>query len=150
MTPVLKRAAKAEHFAAVSQKMREEDLIDQQVQLFTTPAGFCEGMLGLQPYEWQREVLSWFTDIWGRQKGVCAAPNGAGISQHHRPIGALLAVAVCGHDCHTFQIPSDRSSDLAGGVKHRTVPDFRHDGSVAARRVERWWPSRPASRARRA
>jgi phage terminase large subunit len=129
VTPVLKRAARAEHMEAVKARMAQEDAIDQQVQLFTTPAGFCEGMLGLQPYEWQREVLSWFTDIWGRQKGVCAAPNGAGKSANI--IGPLALFWLCMAPRATIVITSADSRQIdhqiwPAIIKHRDkFPTFK-------------------------
>ena len=49
-------------------------------ELLATPVGFAQGVLGLTPYPWQQEILSWYADIWDRVRGAVAAPNGSGKS----------------------------------------------------------------------
>ena len=49
-------------------------------ELLSTPVGFAQGVLGLTPYPWQQEILSWYADIWDRVRGAVAAPNGSGKS----------------------------------------------------------------------
>ena len=128
-TRILERAEGRERFAQISHAMKAEEAFDKELKLFTTPAGFCEGMLGMTPYEWQREVLSWHADIWGRGKGACVAPNGAGKSANI--IGPLALFWLCMAPRATIVITSADSRQIdhqiwPAIIKHRErFPTFK-------------------------
>ena len=49
-------------------------------EYLSTPSGFAHGVLGLDLYKWQADILDCFDDQHGRVKVACVAPNGAGKS----------------------------------------------------------------------
>jgi hypothetical protein len=119
-TRILERAEGRERFAEISQAMKASDAVDRELKLFTTPAGFCEGMLGLTPYEWQRSLtarghLGRTRDAWRRSR----ASKSANIIAPRR---SSLCMAP-GHHRHHLCGSRQMTSDLAI-LKHREVPLF--------------------------
>jgi hypothetical protein len=57
------------------------------------PVNFGEQILGVQFYDWQKEVMGWFAKTDARMKASVAAPNGSGKSE--RVIAALALWWVC-------------------------------------------------------
>ena len=71
--------------------MTEFDLDEMQ----STPAGFARGVLGLDLYEKQENILNEFWDQHGRVKVSVRAPNGSGKSSVLIPALALRNLATC-------------------------------------------------------
>jgi hypothetical protein len=69
----------------------EFDLDEMQ----STPAGFARGVLGLDLYEKQEDILNEFWDQHGRVKVSVRAPNGSGKSSVLIPALALRNLATC-------------------------------------------------------
>ena len=58
-------------------------------QYLATPAGFAHGVLGINLYPWQRDILNCFDDQHGRIKVAAITPNNAGKSSIIIPTIAL-------------------------------------------------------------
>ena len=128
-TRILNQFKKKEVYQKAVEAVKANEVIDEQLKLISTPSGFCDGMLELEPYPWQVEVLNWFADIWGRQKGACVAPNGAGKSANI--IGPLALFWLCMAPRATVVITSADSRQIdhqiwPAIIKHREkFPTFK-------------------------
>lgn len=78
--------------------------------LLSVPTNFGTQILGVEFYDWQSQILSWFSDIYARTKASVAAPNGSGKSE--RVIACLALWWVCMAPRSTVVITSKDSRQL--------------------------------------
>jgi len=78
--------------------------------LLAVPTNFGKHVLGVDFYPWQREILSWFSDMFGRVKASVAAPNGSGKSE--RVVACLALWWMCMGAKATVVITSKDSRQL--------------------------------------
>lgn len=78
--------------------------------LLAIPTNFARQVLGLDLYDWQRDILLWYSNVYERTKGSVAAPNGSGKSE--RVVASLALWWLCIQPRSTVVITSKDSRQL--------------------------------------
>lgn len=78
--------------------------------LLAVPTNFGREILGVEFYDWQKEILGWFGDMDARTKASVAAPNGSGKSE--RVVACLALWWLCMAPKATVVITSKDSRQL--------------------------------------
>lgn len=91
-------------------KASEEKAALSNAALLAVPTNFGSQILGVSFYDWQAEILGWYSDNEARVKGSVAAPNGSGKSE--RVVACLALWWVCMAPKATVVITSRDSRQL--------------------------------------